>query len=509
MKFNELTQLTLLIESLSSAGFLMTETVKLARELQTILSDHGLKVPEKIQDKHGKVKEEPYEVELIKNTDKLAVVDGKHSRQDAIGTVLTKLFPDLLFDQNKLREIISAVKAKTSDDIEFTVEKDVVNAYTNYCIYSCMANKPMVYFYSTQPDISIVIARKDGKPVGRALRWSKVEGAKNGMFMDRVYPADNKELTLKFWKYADDNGWSHRKTQSATNTDKSTPMIYHIKNQEKLKDRRLPFLDTFRYGQQDIPKLSNTPKSFNTKYPIEFVDAYQGEVLFKPTYIDRMLYSAAEEGRLDTVKKLISDGVDIGINENYALRFSAARGHLEVVKVLLKAGADVHAQDDFAVRLAAYNGHLEVVKELAAAGADIHALDDAAFRITAGEGNIEVVKFFLLKGVDIHAGDDHALRTAAKNGHLEIVKVLIEAGADIESYRGGPLLAAATYNRPEIVKVLIDAGVDINARNSEAFRMALYHGHQTVIKMFLAAGADTKKFTNKEKEKLKTMNIEI
>ncbi len=62
-----------------------------------------------------------------------------------------------------------------------------------------------------------------------------------------------------------------------------------------------------------------------------------------------MLRRASENGHLEIVKYLVSQGVNVHTRSNYALRFASQNGHLEVVKYLLSQEADVHADDDFAL----------------------------------------------------------------------------------------------------------------------------------------------------------------
>jgi ankyrin repeat protein len=54
-------------------------------------------------------------------------------------------------------------------------------------------------------------------------------------------------------------------------------------------------------------------------------------------------------------------------------------GRFETVKLLLKNGVDIHADDDYCIRWTSYFGHTETVKFLEK-GVDIHAKDDQAIQ---------------------------------------------------------------------------------------------------------------------------------
>ena len=77
------------------------------------------------------------------------------------------------------------------------------------------------------------------------------------------------------------------------------------------------------------------------------------------------------------------------------------------------------------IRQAAENGHLEVVKYLVSEGADIYAWEDEALRWAASNGHLEVVKLLLADPrVDPSAKNNYAVCYASLNDHSEIVKLL-------------------------------------------------------------------------------------
>lgn len=67
---------------------------------------------------------------------------------------------------------------------------------------------------------------------------------------------------------------------------------------------------------------------------------------------------------IDTWKMLISVGVDIHTEYDYALRWNAKIGNLEIVKFLVDNGADVHSANDLALKFSEEENHNEVVNYL-------------------------------------------------------------------------------------------------------------------------------------------------
>ena len=87
---------------------------------------------------------------------------------------------------------------------------------------------------------------------------------------------------------------------------------------------------------------------------------------------------------------------------------------------------------------AASNGDINAVKRLLNEGADVNAKNSdnwTALTKAARDGNTEIVKLLIEKGADVHAKaykGYSALMVAALGGNTEIVKLLIEKGADID-----------------------------------------------------------------------------
>jgi len=175
---------------------------------------------------------------------------------------------------------------------------------------------------------------------------------------------------------------------------------------------------------------------------------------------------------------------------NQELRTAACNGRLETVKYLVSQGADIHAERDEAVQNAAANGHLEIVQYLVNQGADIHAESDAAVKWAARNGHLAIVHYLVIQGADIHAGNDVAVRWAAENGHLEIVQYLVSQGADIRADGDGAVRWAARNARLETVKYLVSQGADIRANEDWAIKHAARNGLLETVKYLVSQGAD-------------------
>jgi hypothetical protein len=146
-------------------------------------------------------------------------------------------------------------------------------------------------------------------------------------------------------------------------------------------------------------------------------------IICNMSWYDMLMHSCIY-GAIRILRNLVTHGVDIRINSDYAVRYASKYGHLEIVKYLVSHGADIHTDNDYAVRYASEFGHLEVVQYLVSLGADIHACIDDAVRWASRRGHLEVVRYLVSQGADIHADNDYAIRYASKNGHTEVAQYI-------------------------------------------------------------------------------------
>nr|AEX63278.1 putative ankyrin repeat protein [Moumouvirus Monve] len=160
-------------------------------------------------------------------------------------------------------------------------------------------------------------------------------------------------------------------------------------------------------------------------------------------------------GDLETWKYMISVGVNIHVNDDYALVWACYNGFLKIVKFLIKNGANIHADNDAPLKWAARGGYLNVVKFLVKNGANINVKNNCPLSWASEYGHLEIVKYLIECGANIHLDNNAALQFASRNGHYKIVKYLIKKGANILAEDYNSLNLAAHNGHMEIIKYLI------------------------------------------------------
>jgi ankyrin repeat protein len=157
---------------------------------------------------------------------------------------------------------------------------------------------------------------------------------------------------------------------------------------------------------------------------------------------EKQLYEAAIAGEVDTVKKLLNEGIKPdsyhGEDGSSALLLCSESGRADVVSMLLKSGADVnHQRKDGASALIAASafGRLDTVDILLDNGADIELVDNegvTALMFASDGGRVDVVA----RLIQARANPDHASRQgktalmwASYHGNKDVVFALLDSGA--------------------------------------------------------------------------------
>ena len=190
---------------------------------------------------------------------------------------------------------------------------------------------------------------------------------------------------------------------------------------------------------------------------------------------DDALPTAAVEGRLNEVDRLIREGRNIesfgSRNEHSTREFyrttalyrAARRGHFAIVHLLLRHHANP-------------NPRREDGKSLV--------------RLVADDGSVDILRLLLEYGADFQR--QGALPQAALFGHLNVVQLLLDYGADIDEVsRQTALYRAASNGYAPIVEHLLREGANVNLQVSEhsALSKAVQHGHVQCVRLLLQFGA--------------------
>jgi ankyrin repeat protein len=248
---------------------------------------------------------------------------------------------------------------------------------------------------------------------------------------------------------------------------------------------------------------------------------------------------AAQEGKLDLIKTMISHGIDVDVKDKKgqtALFVAARNNHLEIVNLLIQGGADVNLQDIngrtalFIILPDEYDRpcaeriervvankleqqsqwiptyippddfYDQVVAVLLKAGANpqIKDKDDrTALHWAAVLGRKKVVSLLIEDGAHINEIDRYggtALGEAAAQGYEDLVHLLTRHGADINIYNRtkgqSPLACASLFGRYTIVTYLVDHGAKLQD-DSFALYAAALAGYVDIMELLLKKGANT------------------
>ena len=195
---------------------------------------------------------------------------------------------------------------------------------------------------------------------------------------------------------------------------------------------------------------------------------------------DKIILGEREEINLKVIKRLIDEGANPKIGNNYPLKWAATSGHIEIVKFLFPF-SNSKTSNSTALKSAALRGHLEIVKFLLPVS-NPKANNSAALRYAAWFGHLEIVKL-LIPVSDSKAQNSEALRWAAENGYTEIVKLLIPV-SDIKANNSEALRLAIHYNHIDTFKILISY-LNVKIYNIDLLKLAIYKNHLEIIKILI------------------------
>ena len=281
--------------------------------------------------------------------------------------------------------------------------------------------------------------------------------------------------------------------------------------------------------------------------------SFEGYMKELKNFYPNPLYYASLLGLCETIKYLLSCGMDVNVTGGFRatpLQAAASSGHTDSVRLLLDHGADVDLLSltgDFgnALQAAAWfgcegivnmlldhgaNANLSgglmgncviaatsgavavvpeatacrIIKRLIRAGAEIDCANTKDFIALHGAALADssvMVEILLQNGADVNRSDSggwSTLHMAAARGYEQVVRLLLEYRA-MPNLRTGeantPLMCATAYGHNSIVELLLDHGGDIGARDWEGrtpLHRAAGRGHETTVELLIDRGANTR-----------------
>jgi hypothetical protein len=196
------------------------------------------------------------------------------------------------------------------------------------------------------------------------------------------------------------------------------------------------------------------------------------------------LHSAARDGRLDDVRRLLEQGADPNAREEgdntYPLHWAAAARHVEVARALLDAGGDVHGVGD--------------VHEMDVIGwaTFFHAHDEPPNELSARARELVALL--------VERGARHHIFSAMCVGDLDLIRQVVAADPNalarrMSTFEHGltPIHFAISRKRYDIVDLLTALGADLEACNlhdQTALETAMLRGDREAMQRLRAAGAE-------------------
>ena len=223
-----------------------------------------------------------------------------------------------------------------------------------------------------------------------------------------------------------------------------------------------------------------------------------------------LLHAAAEEGRGQTVLRLVKLGADLaavdGNGQTFA-HYAAARGYMGVITAAHpeKLMTAVDDRGRTVMHLAAAGNHVDMLEHLQRCGASVHAQDrdgKAPLHIAAENGFARAVRKLRRLGarIDASTGPGHGyiapIHFAAASGDLETIREFLAFKCDVnvrDYWDAAPLHYAARAGKSAALSLLHEHGADVRAVDhwgQTAAHMAAAEGHAGLLRLLKRLGAD-------------------
>lgn len=197
------------------------------------------------------------------------------------------------------------------------------------------------------------------------------------------------------------------------------------------------------------------------------------------------------EHHFNEIREAVEQGANVnavgGETNRTALMQAAEYGRLEMAKFLISKAADLNLIDRLgrtALTIAAECDHPELAEFLVTKGASLEINGFTVLMLAAANGNIGATKV-LIDTIKIdpnvaHPEEGTALTMAVSHGHYKVARILIDRGADIDyiNYLNPELLddaavvVSALYDRSYTLNLLIEKGA--NPFSSNLIRNLIY-----------------------------------
>ena len=257
---------------------------------------------------------------------------------------------------------------------------------------------------------------------------------------------------------------------------------------------------------------------------------------------DTSLHREARRGRIDEVKRLISEGYRVNAKDKWGvtpLLRAADTGRTEVAEYLITRGAKVNVRckslwmqawwwkdrkwlrdlnEWSPLHVAVYGQHVRMVDLLLANKADVNLKNHDGCTPLHLADNVRIAQRLIEEGASVKAKDNNGETPLHKMiGREDVARLLIDSGADVNAKdkdgiavlnyavmtdlmellinRGAePTVHSLAYmNKLESLENAIEEGIDVNARDKfgqTALHLAALAGREKVIKFLIESGAD-------------------
>lgn len=185
-----------------------------------------------------------------------------------------------------------------------------------------------------------------------------------------------------------------------------------------------------------------------------------------------ILKTCIDNNNYDFIHYLADNNFDFSVCDNIAIKLTTS---VRIMQILIENGVDIHVDNEFALKSAVFRNNIECFDLLIQSGADISAAGEeilllAIDKIRQNQKHFHILEKILSSGFNINLNNSYLINMAlCRSVDIEFIEFLLINGANINQITIHTMAGVINRRMYEHVKLLGDWGYDFSIINKHTY----------------------------------------